>query len=351
MSRLRLGVRLAARDLRRRATETLLLLHRARRRRDHADDRARSARPDRSAVRRDPAPHSRAGRRRSALPSARRARSRAADLAAARMRSPAGRRSHREAGRSRPPGRRSRADGIPGVAEVQGRDAAPRPSTGREVVSGRWVGPAAWWWSAPSPRRSASGWETASSSVARRVRVVGIAVSAALPPYPQLCTIGCILDRPDWFSAQPGLVWTTRAEAAALATAREPLVWFQYLKLHDPARRRRSPRRYGADGPPTGRPQLDPWQDIAGRQAEQLANERTAVVFGSTLLVDPRARDSRRAGRRPDERRGTPGGDAEGGRRQARGSSPGSCCVVPRDRSVGRCCRDWRPAGCSHRGS
>ena len=42
---------------------------------------------------------------------------------------------------------------------------------------------------------------------------------------------------------------------------------------------------HGSNGPPAGRPELTPWQDVASRQAEQLANERVAVVFGSTLLV------------------------------------------------------------------
>jgi ABC-type lipoprotein release transport system permease subunit len=119
----------------------------------------------------------------------------------------------------------------------------------------------------------------------RHVTVIGIAVSAALPPYPQLCTVGCILDRPGWFSAEPGLVWATRHRVTTLATAQEPLVWFQYLKLHDPSTAPAFADRYDSGGPPDGRPELNPWPDIAARQAEQIANERTAVVFGSTLLV------------------------------------------------------------------
>jgi putative ABC transport system permease protein len=119
----------------------------------------------------------------------------------------------------------------------------------------------------------------------RPVRVVGVAVSAALPPYPQLCTVGCILDRPDWFSAQPGLVWATRARTARLATPSEPLSFFQFLTLHHPAAAPAFVSRHSAGGPPEGRPELVAWQDIAGRQAEQLTSERTVVVFGSTLLV------------------------------------------------------------------
>jgi ABC-type lipoprotein release transport system permease subunit len=66
---------------------------------------------------------------------------------------------------------------------------------------------------------------------------------------------------------------------------RRALVWFQFLRLHDPGAAPAFAHRYGAEGPPTGRPQLDPWQEIASRHAEQLTNERTVVLFGSTLLV------------------------------------------------------------------
>jgi putative ABC transport system permease protein len=176
------------------------------------------------------------------------------------------------------------ARGLTGVAELQGRDATSavdRP----EVVSGRWL---------PShgvvvERAFALAMGL---SVGDRVRldghevaVVGIAVSAALPPYPQLCTIGCILDRAGWEAAEPGLVWTSRSRVRALATSREPVTLFQYLQLRDPAAAPAFTARLSDDGPPDGRPQLDPWQDIADRQTEQLANERAAVVFGSTLLV------------------------------------------------------------------
>ena len=177
------------------------------------------------------------------------------------------------------------AHGISGVAEVQGRDLSRSAVDRPEVVSGRWVGT-----DGVVVERAFA--HAMGLSVGDRVDlgghqepVIGIAVSAALPPYPQLCTIGCILDRPDWFSAEPGLVWTTRHQAITLASPREPLVRFQYLRLHDPRSAPAFAQRYGAGGPPAGRPQLDPWQEIAARQAEQLANERAAVVFGSTLLV------------------------------------------------------------------
>lgn len=177
------------------------------------------------------------------------------------------------------------AHGVRGVAEVQGRDSSPSAVDRPQVVSGRWVGS-----DGVVVERAFA--QAMGLSVGDRLdlggdqeRVVGIAVSAALPPYPQVCTIGCILDRPGWFSAQPGLVWTSRHRATALASAREPLVFFQYLKLRDASSAPAFAHRYGAGEAAADRPQLDPWQDVAARQAEQLANERAVAVFGSTLLV------------------------------------------------------------------
>jgi putative ABC transport system permease protein len=283
VSRLRLGVRLAARDLRRRATETVLLfvalavaattltiglvLH-GQTAAPYHRTRARTAGPDVVAAV-FPAPNSTVT---------------AADRA--RLRAVARRPGVAARSRAFPTTwARISANGISGVAQVQGRDPTPSRVDRPQVVSGRWVG------------RDGVVVERAFAQAmglsvgdrldlgGRTERVAGIAVSAALPPYPQLCTIGCILDHPDWFSAEPGLVWTTRQHARTLATHDEPLVWFQYLRLHDPDSAPAFADRYGAEGPPTGRPQLDPWQEIASRQAEQLTNERTVVLFGSTLLV------------------------------------------------------------------
>ena len=224
MSRLRLGARLAARDLRRRATETVLLfvalavaattltiglvLH-GQTAAPYDVTRARTAGPDVVAAV-FPAPSS-------SVTTADRAR----------LRSIAAR--PEVAGRSRAfptTWAPISAHGVTGVAEVQGRDRAASPVDRPLVVSGRWVGH-----DGVVVERAFA--QAMGLSVGDRIglggrpaRVAGIAVSAALPPYPQLCTIGCILDHPGWFSAEPGLVWVTRPQARALATQQEPLVWF-----------------------------------------------------------------------------------------------------------------------------
>ncbi|MGA8247776.1 MAG: FtsX-like permease family protein, partial [Nocardioides sp.] len=283
MSRLRLSLRLAVRDVRRRAGETVLLftaltvaattltiglvLH-GQTAAPYDQTRRRTAGPDVVAVL-FPAPD------RTVTATDR-----------ARLRAVAARPEVAARSRAFPTAWTSiGAGGVSGVAEVQGRDLAASSVDRPQVVSGRWVDPHGVVVERAFAR--ALGVSVGDTVVlgGKRVPVVGIAVSAALPPYPQLCTIGCILDRPGWFSAEPGLVWATRQRTTSLATSRQPLVWFQYLALHDPSSAPAFAARYGSDGPPAGRPELNPWQDVAARQAEQLANERTAVVFGGTLLV------------------------------------------------------------------
>jgi ABC-type lipoprotein release transport system permease subunit len=176
------------------------------------------------------------------------------------------------------------AAGVTGVAEVQGRDSGSSPVDRPYVVSGRWVDGGGV--VVERAFAEALGVAVGDSVVlgGHRTPVVGVAVSAALPPYPQLCTIGCILDQPGWMTAEPGLMWASRATATSLATPSEPVVWFQYLKLHDPDAAPAFAERFSAHGPPSGAPQLDTWQEIAARHAEQLRSERTVVVFGGTLL-------------------------------------------------------------------
>ncbi len=284
MSRVRLGVRLAGRDLRRRATETVLLfvalalaattltiglvLH-GQTAAPYAETRSRTRGPDVVAVL-FPAPNQTVT---------------AADRAS--LAAVAARPGVSDRSRAFPTTWTSiTAGGITGVAELQGRDAGNSPVDRPQLVSGHWLTHGD---GVVVERAFALAMDL---SVGDRVElaghavpVVGIAVSAALPPYPQLCTIGCILDQPGWFSAEPGLVWASRQRVAGMATPQQPLVWFQYLRLRDAGSARAFAGRLTDSGPPAGRPELTAWQDVAARQAEQLASERTAVVFASTLLV------------------------------------------------------------------
>ena len=191
VSRIRLGARLAARDLWRRSTETLLLLlaltvaattltiglvlH-GQTAAPYAETRNRTAGPDVVAAL-FPAPArtvTTADLRRLSAEAARpgvSARSRAFPTTWTTI----------------------EADGVRGVSQVQGRDIAPSAVDRPEVVSGRWLGGRGV--VVERAFAQALGVRVGDNVLlgGRRVPVVGIAVSAALPPYPQLCTIGCIL--------------------------------------------------------------------------------------------------------------------------------------------------------------
>lgn len=170
------------------------------------------------------------------------------------------------------------------VAAVQGRDRAPSAVDRPHLVGrGSWVRPGG----AVVEQAFAQALQVqVGDSITlggRKVAVVGIAVSAALPSYPRLCTLGCILDEPGWGVQQPGLVWLTRSDATAYASRREPLVWFSYLRLAHPADARHFAAEHGSQSP--FRPEFTPWQDVARRHAETLQNERAVVLFGSSLLI------------------------------------------------------------------
>jgi ABC-type lipoprotein release transport system permease subunit len=176
-----------------------------------------------------------------------------------------------------------RAGGLDAIAEVQGRRPTPDALDRPHIVEGTWV------------RRGGVVVERAFAQAlgisagdrvelsGRELPVVGIAVSAALPAYPQLCTFGCILDHPSWQHAQPGLVWTDRATVTSLATSREPLVHMLYLRLRDPGVATGFAAEHTARSP--AGPFLQSWQEVARRHAELLGNERSLALLGSSLLM------------------------------------------------------------------
>ena len=68
----------------------------------------------------------------------------------------------------------------------------------------------------------------------RKFRVVGTAVTAAIPPFPQACSDGCNLNLPQLSSSNTGLIWVNEAEVHRLATTAEPVSYILNLKLANP---------------------------------------------------------------------------------------------------------------------
>jgi putative ABC transport system permease protein len=122
----------------------------------------------------------------------------------------------------------------------------------------------------------------------RSFRVAGVAVTAATPPYPEAACLANLCQG----DADTGLAWLTRAEALALAPDKHDVLTILNLKLADPAAApafaahrnppRDAPTPTTASGPPTI---LQPWQEIRDGSANIVRNQRRALLTGAWLLA------------------------------------------------------------------
>ena len=119
----------------------------------------------------------------------------------------------------------------------------------------------------------------------RAFKVAGIAVTAAIPPYPQACNDGCDGNLTDQQDAQTGLVWVTRADARSLATSADPLYYLMNLKLAHPA----DVQAFVMNTQPAQSASytigFDSWQSISQQDGLIVANEQQAMVIGAWMLA------------------------------------------------------------------
>jgi ABC-type lipoprotein release transport system permease subunit len=148
----------------------------------------------------------------------------------------------------------------------------------------------------------------------RPFRVVGVAVTAAARPYPDVCFA------PDcpWFAeemedaqpegpppdepapdesvdderfletpVEPGLVWLTEADARGLAPAEELLSYVVNLKLADPSHAPAFVNAHHTSTTGTGRQAqiLEPWQDIREDHDQLVKGTAEVLQIGSRLLA------------------------------------------------------------------
>lgn len=114
----------------------------------------------------------------------------------------------------------------------------------------------------------------------RSLPVLGIAVTAAVPPYPYTVT-GVALDTlPAIWSQATGLVWTTTSIARSLATPSAPLSSMLELKLANPqqvstfiAAHSRNRALY-----------FESWKDVRTMESQQMAPFQRGLLIGSGLL-------------------------------------------------------------------
>lgn len=117
-------------------------------------------------------------------------------------------------------------------------------------------------------------------------RIVGTAVTAAVPNYPDICSkgAGCLLANAV-ARHNPGLVWATEADTQRIVSAADgALSYYINLKLSDPAAAPAFVSRYNASTSPTA-PYLVSWQDLRTGDAEVISKVQMILFTGSWLLA------------------------------------------------------------------
>jgi putative ABC transport system permease protein len=132
--------------------------------------------------------------------------------------------------------------------------------------------------------------------IGRSFRVVGVAVTAAARPYPDVCfapfcpwfAYGPPLEGPPPDGplpedpVEPGLVWLTEADARGLAPAEELLSYVVNLKLADPTDAPAFVKAHLSST--TGAQILESWQDIRDGHDKLVQDEQEVLRKGGWLL-------------------------------------------------------------------
>lgn len=169
-------------------------------------------------------------------------------------------------------------------AMVEGRGQAPAPVDQPQVTAGSWVRPG----EAVVERTFAGvlGIRVGDRITldGRSFRVAGIAVTAAVQPVPGICYFfgcGARLDPPR--ITNPGLIWLTQADASGLATSAEPLSYLLNLKLA-PGAHIATVAGCNDDAVTSPAPLVYGWQCLESADDGQVRTEQAALLTASWLL-------------------------------------------------------------------
>jgi putative ABC transport system permease protein len=185
-----------------------------------------------------------------------------------------------------------RVRGLAAGAEVEGRGQRAVSLEQPRLTSGSWVRPGAVVLERTFAQALGVGTGDKVTLNGRVFTVAGTAVTAAVPPYPNLCyspgggTCGVFdLNRAQQFApGDIGLAWTTEPEARSLAAAAgAPLWYFLDLKLSDPARAQAFADAHGTATWAPGRPILIAWPSIAAADSLLMQDEQAVLSPGAWL--------------------------------------------------------------------
>jgi ABC-type lipoprotein release transport system permease subunit len=186
----------------------------------------------------------------------------------------------------------ARRDGHVAAVQLEGRDTAAASVDQPKVTQGSWVRQGG-----IVVERSfadAFGVRTGDRITlgGQSFRVVGIAVTAAMSPYPETyCLTPCGLGAPPPRNGaaappgpepHPGLMWMTRADLSSLRTSAGSVSYVLNLRLADPAA---APAFVNDQSSASlSAPSLEAWQGLSTDDANLVRNEQRALLTGSWLL-------------------------------------------------------------------
>ena len=178
-----------------------------------------------------------------------------------------------------------RVRGLTSGAEVEGRDKTSASVDQPKLTAGSWVRPGGVVIERTFAEALGAGAGNRITLNGRAFRVAGIAVTAANPPYPNLCYVGggCWAAPRNW-PGDVGLIWTTEPVADSLATSANPLGSYVLdLKLTDPAAAQAFTDRYDHGHPSISAPVLASWQSIAAADGLLVQDEQQVLTPGALL--------------------------------------------------------------------
>jgi putative ABC transport system permease protein len=185
-----------------------------------------------------------------------------------------------------------RVRGITAAVEAEGRARAPASVDQPRLTAGTWVRGGGIVLERTFAEALGVGVGGTVTLDGRPYRVVGTAVTAASPPYPNMCYPpggDCDFDyQGNLMLRSPGLGWVTEPDARSLASSIAPLSYLLNLKLKDPAA---APAFVGAHGcaqricrnMTVSAPVLTPWQNIRITDGQLVLDEQQVLSPGALL--------------------------------------------------------------------
>jgi ABC-type lipoprotein release transport system permease subunit len=186
----------------------------------------------------------------------------------------------------------ARRDGHAAAVQLEGRDAASASVDQPKLTDGTWVGRGG----VVVERSFADAFDLHTGDQitlnGRPFRVVGLAVTAAMSPYPAtFCLTPCGLGTPPSPNgpaaphapeAHPGLIWMTRGDLSRIGPQAASLSYILNLKLADPAV---APAFVNDESSASfSAPSLEAWQGLSQDDGNLVRNEQRALLTGSLLL-------------------------------------------------------------------